>query len=463
MLILFGLTNKSTEPKRNKKKRSRRSKGPALYNEQQNLGAAKVENAKTSSNRKPLRRTKRKSTKLSEGVAKQASHLASNMREAMVKVTKMRRVERRNRETVAIAKTTPAMTLKRLVRPEQVGDLMGRLNRSLNFDLGIDLGTANILIFAKGKGLVLDEPAYIARDDKTGDILALGEAARSMVGRTPKGISVIRPVQAGVIADYDMTEFMLKYFIRSVVPASRLMKTRIIVCVPSGITPVEKRAILEALLRTGAKKTVLIEEPLAAAMGTGLNDADQVGAMVVDVGGGTTDIAVLCDTGVVVSESLRIGGDSFNESIRYIRRKKRLVIGPLTAEKVKISVGTVDRRAKERTIEVRGRDASSGLPKLVAVNSLEIQRALEAQVMNILEGIKSILEKTPPELVAAINDHGIILTGGGALIDGLDRVITRSVGIASYLVESPRYAVIKGVAKALDEMSQLRDTLDELQ
>lgn len=464
MLILFGLTNKSTEPKQNKKKRSRRSKGPALYNEQQNLGAAKVENAKTSSNRKALRRTKRKSTKLSEGVAKQASHLASNMREAMVKVTKMRRVERRNRETVAIAKTTPAMTLKRLVRPEQVGDLMGRLNRSLNFDLGIDLGTANILIFAKGKGLVLDEPAYIAKDDKTGDILALGEAARTMIGRTPKGISVIRPVQAGVIADYDMTEFMLKYFIRSVVPASRLMKTRIIVCVPSGITPVEKRAILEALLRTGAKKTVLIEEPLAAAMGTGLNDADQVGAMVVDVGGGTTDIAVLCDTGVVVSESLRIGGDSFNESIiRYIRRKKRLVIGPLTAEKIKISIGTVDRRAKERTIEVRGRDASSGLPKMVAVNSLEIQRALEAQVMNILEGIKSILEKTPPELVAAINDHGIILTGGGALIDGLDRVITRSVGIASYLVESPRYAVIKGVAKALDEMSQLRDTLDELQ
>nr|WP_252894566.1 rod shape-determining protein [Veillonella denticariosi] len=174
----------------------------------------------------------------------------------MVKVTQLRRAERRNREAVAIAKTTPAMTLKRLVRPEQVGDWMSRLNRSLTFDLGIDLGTANILIYAKGKGLVLDEPAYIARDDKTwGDILALGETARTMVGRTPKGISVIRPpVKAGVIADYDMTEFMLKYFIRSVVPASRLMKTRIIVCVPSGITPVEKRAILEALLRTGGQR-----------------------------------------------------------------------------------------------------------------------------------------------------------------------------------------------------------------
>lgn len=461
---MFGLTNKNKGPKQNTKKRSRRSKGPALYNEQQNLGAARAANTKSDAGRKPLRKTKRKSAKLSKGVTKQANHLTSNMRDAMVKVTQLRRAERRNREAVAIAKTTPAMTLKRLVRPEQVGDWMSRLNRSLTFDLGIDLGTANILIYAKGKGLVLDEPAYIARDDKTGDILALGETARTMVGRTPKGISVIRPVKAGVIADYDMTEFMLKYFIRSVVPASRLMKTRIIVCVPSGITPVEKRAILEALLRTGAKKTVLIEEPLAAAMGTGLNDAQQVGAMVVDVGGGTTDIAVLCDTGVVVSESLRIGGDSFNDSIiRYIRRKKRLIIGQLTAEEIKVAVGTVDRRARERIIEVRGRDSGSGLPKMVSVNSLEIQRALEAQVMNILEAIKGILEKTPPELVAAIIDHGIILTGGGALVDGLDRVITRSIGVASYLVESPRYAVIKGVAKALDEMSQLRDTLDELQ
>ena len=461
---MFGLTNKNKGPKQNTKKRSRRSKGPALYNEQQNLGAARAANTKSDAGRKPLRKTKRKSAKLSKGVTKQANHLTSNMRDAMVKVTQLRRAERRNREAVAIAKTTPAMTLKRLVRPEQVGDWMSRLNRSLTFDLGIDLGTANILIYAKGKGLVLDEPAYIARDDKTGDILALGETARTMVGRTPKGISVIRPVKAGVIADYDMTEFMLKYFIRSVVPASRLMKTRIIVCVPSGITPVEKRAILEALLRTGAKKTVLIEEPLAAAMGTGLNDAQQVGAMVVDVGGGTTDIAVLCDAGVVVSESLRIGGDSFNDSIiRYIRRKKRLIIGQLMAEEIKVAVGTVDRRARERVIEVRGRDSGSGLPKMVSVNSLEIQRALEAQVMNILEAIKGILEKTPPELVAAITDHGIILTGGGALVDGLDRVITRSIGVASYLVESPRYAVIKGVAKALDEMSQLRDTLDELQ
>lgn len=396
--------------------------------------------------------------------AKKESVVECTSRAAMVKVTELRRKERRQKRTKPIAKTTPAMTLKRIVSPQNVGETVFKFGRSLTFDLGIDLGTANVLIYVKGKGLVLDEPACVAKDTRTGDVLAVGESARRMIGRTPTGIEVIRPVQAGVIADYDMTEFMLKYFIRSVVPASRLMKTRIVVCVPSGITPVEKRAILEALLRTGAKKTVLIEEPLAAAMGTNLNEADKVGAMVVDIGGGTTDIAVLCDTGVVVSESLRIGGDSFNEAIiQYVRRKKKLVIGPLTAEEIKVSAGTVDRRSEEREVEIRGRDVISGLPKIVTLHSLEIQRALESQVMSILEAIKSILEKTPPELVAAIGDHGIILTGGGALISGLDHVISRSVGIAAYLVELPRYAVIKGVAKTLDEMSSLRDTLEDLQ
>ena len=396
--------------------------------------------------------------------AKKESVVERTSGAAMVKVTELRRKERRQKRTKPIAKTTPAMTLKRIVSPQNVGETVFKFGRSLTFDLGIDLGTANVLIYVKGKGLVLHEPACVAKDTRTGDVLAVGESARRMIGRTPTGIEVIRPVQAGVIADYDMTEFMLKYFIRSVVPASRLMKTRIVVCVPSGITPVEKRAILEALLRTGAKKTVLIEEPLAAAMGTNLNEADKVGAMVVDIGGGTTDIAVLCDTGVVVSESLRIGGDSFNEAIiQYVRRKKKLVIGPLTAEEIKISAGTVDRRSEEREVEIRGRDVISGLPKIVTLHSLEIQRALESQVMSILEAIKSILEKTPPELVAAIGDHGIILTGGGALISGLDRVISRSVGIAAYLVELPRYAVIKGVAKTLDEMSSLRDTLEDLQ
>ena len=324
-----------------------------------------------------------------DGKAKKESVVERTSRAAMVKVTELRRKERRQKRTKPIAKTTPAMTLKRIVSPQNVGETVFKFGRSLTFDLGIDLGTANVLIYVKGKGLVLDEPACVAKDTRTGDVLAVGESARRMIGRTPTGIEVIRPVQAGVIADYDMTEFMLKYFIRSVVPASRLMKTRIVVCVPSGITPVEKRAILEALLRTGAKKTVLIEEPLAAAMGTNLNEADKVGAMVVDIGGGTTDIAVLCDTGVVVSESLRIGGDSFNEAIiQYVRRKKKLVIGPLTAEEIKISAGTVDRRSEEREVEIRGRDVISGLPKIVTLHSLEIQRALESQVMSILEAIR---------------------------------------------------------------------------
>ena len=208
--------------------------------------------------------------------AKKESVVERTSRAAMVKVTELRRKERRQKRTKPIAKTTPAMTLKRIVSPQNVGETVFKFGRSLTFDLGIDLGTANVLIYVKGKGLVLDEPACVAKDTRTGDVLAVGESARRMIGRTPTGIEVIRPVQAGVIADYDMTEFMLKYFIRSVVPASRLMKTRIVVCVPSGITPVEKRAILEALLRTGAKKTVLIEEPLAAAMGTNLNEADRL-------------------------------------------------------------------------------------------------------------------------------------------------------------------------------------------
>ena len=285
-----------------------------------------------------------------------------------------------------------------------------------------------------------------------------------MWGRTPVGIEVIRPLQEGVIADYDMTEFMLRHFIRAVVPASVLVRTRIVACVPSGITPVGKRAILEALLRTGARKTVLIEEPLAAAMGTGLDKARDVGAMVVDMGGGTTDIAVVCDSGVVVSESLPVGGDRFDEAIvRYIKRKRRLVIGYPTAEEIKISIGTVDRKAPKQDMVVRGRDLGTGLPKSTLVSSQEIQEAMEAHMVSILEGIKNILEKTPPELVAAIADHGIILTGGGALLDGVDRIITRVIGIAAYLVEAPRYAVIRGTAKALEEMSSLQDTLEELQ
>lgn len=374
------------------------------------------------------------------------------------------RIARRQKRTKTIAKLTPQMKLKREAAHKKAGSFLSGLNWNMTYDIGIDLGTANVLLYVKGRGLVLDEPGFVARDTKTQEVLAVGAKARRMWGRTPVGMEVIRPLQEGVIADYDMTEFMLRHFVRAVVPASVLVRTRIVACVPSGITPVGKRAILEALLRTGARKTVLIEEPLAAAMGTGLDKARDVGAMVVDMGGGTTDIAVVCDSGVVVSESLPIGGDRFDEAIvRYIKRKRRLVIGYPTAEEIKISIGTVDRKAPKQDMVVRGRDLGTGLPKSTLVSSQEIQEAMEAHMVSILEGIKNILEKTPPELVAAIADHGIILTGGGALLDGVDRIITRVIGIAAYLVEAPRYAVIRGTAKALEEMSSLQDTLEELQ
>lgn len=326
------------------------------------------------------------------------------------------------------------------------------------------MGTANVLVYIKGKGIVLDEPGYVARDTKTKEVLAVGEEAKNMNGRTPEGIEVIRPLQEGVIADYDMTQFMLHYFISSVLPASTFIKPRVIICVPSAITPVERRAVLEASLQAGARKTVLIEEPLAAALGVGLDKAGaNAGAMIVDVGGGTTDIAVLSQTGIVVSESLHVGSDDFDAALAYyIRRKRKVLLGRNSAEELKIAVGTVDRKSSVREGTVRGRDLHTGLPKELIVTSTEVQRALEAPVQEIIEGIKGILEKTPPELLAQIADNGIILTGGGALIDGLDRLITRMTGIVSYLAENPRYSVVLGTGKALKEMNALQDTLEEL-
>ena len=372
-----------------------------------------------------------------------------------------KREERRKRSTQPIATTTPKTVAK---KADKWVSPFEKLALWWAYDVGIDLGTTNVLIYIKGKGVVLDEPAYVAWNIHTHEVVAVGEDARIMLGRTPADIEVIRPLQDGVINNYDMTEFMLRYYIKSVLPASTLFKPRIVICVPSGITPVEKRAVIEAVLQTGARKTVLIEEPLAAALGTGLDKAASAGAIVVDVGGGTTDIAVLCTTGVVVSKSLRMGGDKFDEAIiSYIKRRRKLLIGRRTAKEVKIAVGTVDRKAPVEEITVRGRDIVSGLPQAIKVSSKEVQMALEKPVNVILEGIKDILEKTPPELVAEICDHGIILTGGGALISGFDRLITWAIGVAAYLVDNPRYSVIVGTGRALREMDRLQDSLEELQ
>lgn len=339
-----------------------------------------------------------------------------------------------------------------------------RLALLFAYDVGIDLGTANILVYVKGKGIVLDEPSCVAKNTHTGEIIAVGRDAHHMIGRTPPDIEVIRPLRAGVIDDYDTTEYMLRYFVRRAISSNPLFSPRILLCVPSGITSVEKRAVLEASLQAGARKTVLIEEPLAAALGTQLDKAKVQGSMVVDVGGGTTDIAVLCNTGVVVSESLRIGGDCFDEAlIYYMKKKRKVTIGRLSAETLKIAIGTADRKSELRERQVCGQDLVCRLPKAVTVTSKEIQRAVEAPVLTIIERIKAVLEKTPPELVADIVNHGILLTGGGAMLDGFDRLLTRSLGIPVYLADNPRYSVVLGTGRALQEMEHLQDTLEELQ
>ena len=368
---------------------------------------------------------------------------------------KQRRVRRK-----PLGTTTKQTSLKR--EPRKLS-FLEKVALLWTTDIGIDLGTTNIVMYVKGRGIVLDEPGFVACDTKTREVIAVGHEARAILGRTPDGIEVIQPLKGGVIADYDTTAYMLRHFIRRVIPISGLVRCRIVACVPSSITPVEKRAVLEVLLQAGAKKIVLMEEPLAAAIGTGLDKAEQVGAMVVDIGGGTTDIAVICDSGVVVSESLRTGSDDFDTAlVRYMKRKKRLLIGPLTAEDLKIEVGTVDPRSGEERAIVRGRHTSTGLPRAVEITSKDMKVALERPMQMIIEGIVSILEKTPPELLAQINDHGIILTGGGALLRGLDRMITERTGRPAYVVEHPRYSVILGTGKALSELNQLRDTLEEL-
>lgn len=372
-----------------------------------------------------------------------------------------KRAQRRRRRVEPIAELETRVPRQ----PKKVKfNVIERGAQLLGAHIAVDLGTTNVLVFVKGRGIVLNEPSYVARYARTKEIIAVGSAAYKMLGRTPTDIEVVRPLRDGVIADYDTTEYMLRYFIQRVAKGSNIFKPSLLVCIPSGITSVEKRAVLEASLQAGARKTVLIEEPLAAALGTGLDKASSPVAMVVDIGGGTTDIAVICSTGVVVSESLRIGSDNFDDAlVRYFRKRKRMLIGYQTAEALKRSIGTVDRRAQQRETTVKGRDLTSGLPKTLIVNSKDTQRALEDTVQRIVEQVKSVLEKTPPEMIADIVDHGIILTGGGALIDGFDRLLTRSIGISAHLSDNPLYSVVIGAGRALDHMSDLADTLDELQ
>ncbi|HMM20893.1 MAG TPA: rod shape-determining protein [Selenomonadales bacterium] len=330
----------------------------------------------------------------------------------------------------------------------------------MSTDIGVDLGTANVLVYIKGKGIVLREPSVVAIDRDSNRILAIGEEARRMLGRTPGNIVAIRPLREGVIADYDTTESMLRHFIEKVAGRSLFFKPRIMVCVPSGVTTVEKRAVLEAAMQAGARKTYLIEEPLAAALGAGLVISEPCGSMVIDIGGGTTDVAVLSLGGIVVSESLRVGGDKFDEAlVRYIKREYNIMIGERTAEEIKVNVGTAYPAGRNESMEIRGRDLVSGLPKTMRIGSTETREALAEPITLIIECVKTVLEKTPPELAADIVDRGIVMTGGGSLLHGLDKLISEETGIPAYLADDPLSCVALGTGKALESLESLQDSL----
>lgn len=326
----------------------------------------------------------------------------------------------------------------------------------MSLDIGVDLGTANVLIYIKGKGVVLKEPSVVAIDRDSNRVLAVGEEARQMIGRTPGNIVAIRPMRDGVIADFDITESMLRYFIEKVTGHSFMVRPRIMVCIPSGVTMVEQRAIQEAAEQAGARKTYLIEEPLAAAMGAGLDISDAYGSMVVDIGGGTTDIAVISLGGIVISDSLRVAGDCFDESIiDYVKREFNLMIGERTAEDVKVEVGAAFPEARNAKMNIRGRDLLSGLPKNIEVTTAQISEALRPAVSQIVDCVKNVLEKCPPELASDIMDHGIILTGGGAMLYGLDDLIRKETNIATSLAEDAMSCVALGTGKALENIDKL--------
>lgn len=325
-------------------------------------------------------------------------------------------------------------------------------------DIGIDLGTASILVYIKGKGVVLKEPSVVAFDRNTNRIKAIGEEARLMLGRTPGNIVAVRPLRQGVISDYNVTEKMLKYFIQKAVGKTRFRKPIISVCVPSGVTEVEKRAVEDATMNAGAKDVKIIEEPIAAAIGAGIDIAKPCGNMIVDIGGGTSDIAVISLGGTVVSTSIKIAGDDFDEAIvRYMRKKHNLLIGERTAEEIKIKIGAAYKRPELLTLDVRGRNLITGLPKTVTVNSDETVEALKETTTQIVEAVHSVLEKTPPELAADIADRGIVITGGGGLLYGLEQVIEQRTGISTATADDPMTAVAIGTGKYVEFLSGKRD------
>lgn len=323
-------------------------------------------------------------------------------------------------------------------------------------DIGIDLGTANVLIHVRGRGIVLNEPSVVAIDKNIGKVLAVGEEARQMVGRTPSNIIAIRPLKDGVIADFDITEAMLKYFMDKLNVKGVLSKPRILICCPTDITLVEKKAIREAAEKSGGKKVYLEEEPKVAALGAGMEIFQPSGNMVVDIGGGTTDVAVLSMGDIVTSASIKMAGDKFDQEIlNYIKRRYKLLIGERTAEEIKINIGTVFNQYRQEEMDIRGRDMVSGLPRVITIKSDEIEGALRESVSVIVQASKSVLEQTPPELSADIIDRGIILTGGGALLHGMDQLLAEELKVPVFVAENPMDCVAIGTGIMLENMDKL--------
>lgn len=335
------------------------------------------------------------------------------------------------------------------------------LSAPFSRDMGIDLGTANTLVYLKGKGITIRESSVVAKQQNVDEVLAVGEEAKRMIGRTPGNIVAIRPMKDGVIADFDITEAMLRHFIKKAHKRVRLVHPRIVICVPSGVTDVEKRAFHDAALHAGARQVFLIEEPMAAAIGAGLPVHEPTGNMVVDIGGGTTEVAIISLGGIVTSDSIKIGGDEMDSAIvQYVKRMFNLMIGERTAEEVKLHIGAaIVEEGENLTKEIRGRDMITGLPKTIEVSAEDIKTALKEAIRRIIESVKRTLEQTPPELASDVMDKGIIMTGGGSLLKGLDRLISQETGMPVHLAENPLDCVALGTGKVLDEIETLSRVL----
>lgn len=333
---------------------------------------------------------------------------------------------------------------------------MDLLDRFFARDMGIDLGTANTLVYVKGKGIVLREPSVVAMRRDNNEVLEVGEAAKKMIGRTPGHIVAVRPLRDGVIADFEVTQKMLKSFMRRAMKNGYLFRPRVVVCVPAGVTEVEKRAVKDATLSAGAREAYTIEEPMAAAIGAGLPVTEPIGNMIVDIGGGTTEVAIISLGGIVTHQSIRVAGDEMDDSIViYVKKNYNLLIGERTAEEVKITIGSAYPLADE-TMEIRGRDLVTGLPKTLALSSVEVRNALAEPVRAIVDAVKATLERTPPELAADVMDKGIVMTGGGSMLRGLDKLIGEETGMPVIIADDPLTCVVQGAGKTFDHLDLLK-------